>query len=54
LQGTQHASPHARYIRACGRGERDEGGVLARLTHSPARVLTRAHDTRKLESQMLK
>ena len=35
------------------RGERDEGGELARLTHSPARVLTRANDTRKLESQML-
>jgi len=36
------------------RGERDEGGELARLTRSPARALTRAHDTRKLESQMLR
>ena len=35
------------------RGERDEGGELTRLTHSPVRVLMRAHDTRKLESRML-
>ena len=35
------------------RDERDEGGELARLTHSPARVLTRARDARKLESHML-
>jgi len=35
------------------KGERDEGGELARLTRSPARALTRAHDTRTLESHML-
>ena len=34
-----------------GRDERDEGWELARLTHAPARVLSRARDTRKLESQ---
>ena len=34
------------------RDERDQGGELARLTHTPSRVLTRARDTRKLESQM--
>ena len=35
------------------RGERDKGGDLARLKRPPARALTRAHDTRRLESRML-
>ena len=35
------------------KGERDEGWELARLTRSPARALTRAHDTLKLKNTAL-
>jgi len=52
-QGTQRASPTPGTSARVKRGERDEGGQLARLTRSPARALTRARDIRKLESQML-
>ena len=52
LQGTQRAFPHARYIGACEKGRERRRGELVRLTHPPARVLTRAHDTRKLERPM--